>query len=62
MQVCSVGDHVGVAPVRATEDDQAEGLLDLDQGDEVHLPEGVDPLVLFTRDITESTLESGVSR
>ena len=58
MQVCTVGDHLGLAPNRATDegaDEEGANLVDLP------VETGItEPAVLLTREITESSPKSGV--
>ena len=50
MQDCHLGDHLGIAPVRVTDNDQAQGLM-VDLGNLDHLLESLEtPAVLFTRE------------
>ena len=58
MQVCTVGDHLGLAPNRATDegaDEEGANLVDLP------VETGItEPAVLLTRENTESSPKSGV--
>ena len=59
MQDCHLGDHLGIAPVRVTDNDQAQGLM-VDLGNLDHLLESLEtPTVLFTREFLNNWVISG---
>ena len=59
MQDCHLGDHLGIAPVRVTDNDQAQGLM-VDLGNLDHLLESLEtPAVLFTREFLNNWVISG---
>ena len=63
MQVCTVSDHLGLAPNRATDEGADEEGTKEEGANLVDLPveTGItEPAVLLTREITESSPKSGV--